>query len=96
MAATPRAASGLRAGQASPLPGTRLPERLVPGGRYLHGWRPPGWCRYRLGYGRLTGPLALITWWKATGGLFCTHLPPELAPMPRMLSWYVPLPLIPA
>jgi hypothetical protein len=39
------------------------------------------------GYGRLTGPLALITWWKATGGLFCTHLPPELAPMARMLSW---------
>jgi len=37
-----------------------------------------------------------MTWWKATGGLLFEHLPPELAPMARMLSWYFPLPVIPA
>jgi len=48
-------------------------------------------------YGRVTGPLALMTWWKATGGLACEHLPALLrAPMARMLSWYFPLPVIPA
>ena len=50
----------------------------------------------RFRYGRVTGPLALITWWNATGGLVFEHLPPELAPMARMLSWYFPLPVIPA
>ena len=47
-------------------------------------------------YGRVTGPLALMTWWNATGGLLFEHVPPELAPMARMLSWYFPLPVIPA
>ena len=39
------------------------------------------------GQGRVTGPVALITWWKATGGLVFEHVPPERAPMARMLSW---------
>src|SRR5215469_6845334 len=48
-------------------------------------------------YGRVTGPLALMTWWKATGALVCEHLPALLrAPMARMLSWYFPPPVIPA
>jgi hypothetical protein len=37
-----------------------------------------------------------MTWWNATGGLFFTHVPPDFAPIARMLSWYLPLPLIPA
>src|SRR5580693_4419737 len=57
--------------------------------------RQPDGLPVLAGYGRLTGPLALITWWKATGGLFCTHLPPDVAPMARMLSWYLPLPVTP-
>ena len=48
------------------------------------------------GYGRVTGPLALMTWCHASGGLLCEHLPPTRAPMARMLSWYLPLPVIPA
>lgn len=82
-----------RAGQASPLPGIsgwdgRRPAAASP--KATAAGRAAG-----AGYGRLTGPLALITWWKATGGLFCTHLPPDFAPMARMLSWYLPLPVIP-
>ena len=57
--------------------------------------RQPGGPQILAAYGRLTGPLALITWWKATGGLLCVHLPPDVAPMARMLSWYLPLPVIP-
>jgi transposase len=43
-----------------------------------------------------TGPDALMICWKVTGGLDCEHLPPDLAPIARMLSWYVPWPLMPA
>ena len=39
-------------------------------------------------YGRVTGPLALMTWCHATGGADWEHWPLLLrAPMPRMLSW---------
>ncbi len=48
-------------------------------------WQPGG-LAVLAGYGRLTGPLALMTWCHATGGLLCEHLPPERAPMARMLS----------
>jgi hypothetical protein len=58
--------------------------------------RQPGGLPVLAGYGRLTGPLALMSWCHATGGLLCVHLPPELAPTARMLSRYVPVPLIPA
>ena len=42
------------------------------------------------GYGRLTGRIALITWWNAAGGLDCEHLPPERCAMARMSSAYRP------
>src|SRR5215472_6260581 len=56
-------------------------------------WLPPPFARAaaasrlpRTCYGRVTGPLALMTWWKATGALVCEHLPALLrAPMARML-----------
>jgi hypothetical protein len=86
------AESDYGARQASPLPGPRRTRARLPP---PPGWRQPGGLTVPAGYGRLTGPLALITWWKATGGLFCTHLPPDFAPMARMLSWYLPLPVIP-
>jgi hypothetical protein len=38
------------------------------------------------GYGRLTGPVALMTWCHASGGWLCVHLPPERALMARMFS----------
>ena len=68
--------------------GARLPPPLRQ--------RQPGGLAVLAGYGRLTGPLALMTWWKATGGLLCVHLPPERAPIPSAVNWYLPLPLIPA
>src|SRR5262249_3532122 len=82
----PRAATGGSGSLIGAQPTPRGHPGRVPGCRHLEG----GGSRTvpaPAGYGRLTGPLALITWWKATGGLFCTHLPPELAPMARMLSW---------
>src|SRR5580700_766431 len=54
-----------------PDPGWAAGARLPPPPRR----RQPDGLPVLAGYGRLTGPLALITWWKATGGLFCTHLP---------------------
>jgi hypothetical protein len=59
-------------------------------GRRFRPPRPSLPARYRV-----TGPVARMTCWKATGGMRCEHLPADLAPMPTMLSWYLPLPLIP-
>jgi hypothetical protein len=59
----------------------------VPGHRVVA--RAPGLPSVRAGYGTLSGPLALITWEKATGSLLGTRLPPGFAPMaPEVgMSW---------
>ena len=60
---------------AAALPAARAEQRAAWPLRWLTG-----------GYS-VTGPVALITWWKATGGLVFEHVPPERAPIARMLSW---------
>ena len=74
----PPLAAGQRAGW--PRRGHPAPVRAGPQG--------PGHAscrRHPAPQGRLTGPLALMTWCHASGGLLCEHFPP-VAPMARMLS----------
>src|SRR5712691_810035 len=76
---------------------TGSPGPLPPAGRPAERKRTAGTCQTRScrAY-RWTGPLARMMISATTGGLLRTHLPPDLAPMNTMLSWYLPRPLMPA
>lgn len=81
-AGQPAARSGAAPGCRLPLKPGRGRARLPPPLKS----RQPGVLAVPAGYGRLTGPLALMTWCHATGGWLIVHLPPERAAMARMLS----------